>query len=200
MADPQTSQAFDGIPLQELSCGISLNLGRNPVLEIDERFLELFDVLRKPLICYLLRIHIRPETTEDIVQETFLRLYDNLTQHNLQDENLHGWVWRVAHNLALKHLQTSKREDPPSSLNVDEACHALEDPTANPEEQVHLDQKQRRLLNELRDLSVRERQCLHLRAEGLAYREIWEVLGMARSTVADTLGRALERMRKAIHE
>lgn len=200
MADPQTFQAFGGMALQGVPCRVPLDLRRPTALEMEKRFLELFEILRKPLMRYLLWIRLGPETAEDIVQETFFRLYEHLTRKNLQEENLHGWVWKVAHNLALKHLQTSKREIPPTNFNVDDAFNALEDPMPNPEELIHFDQKQRRLLDELRDLSVRERQCLHLRAEGLGYREIGEVLGVGRSTVADTLRRAIERMRKAIHD
>lgn len=200
MADPRTIQAMGGIALQGVPCGISLDLRQRPVFEIDKRFLELFEVLRKPLMRYLLWIRLGPETAEDIVQETFVRLYEQLTRKNLKEENLRGWVWKVAHNLALKHLQMSKRENPPINFNVDDASNLLEDPTPNPEELLHLDQKQTRLLNELRRLSSRERQCLHLRAEGLGYREIGEVLGVGRSTVADTLRRTVERMRKVIYE
>lgn len=200
MADPRTIQAMNGVALQRVPCGMSLALRQGPAFEIDKRFLELFELLRKPLIRYLLWIRLAPETAEDIVQETFVRLYEQLTRKNLKEENLRGWVWKVAHNLALKHLQMSKRENPPINFNVDDAFNLLEDPTPNPEELLHLDQKQTRLLNELRGLSSRERQCLHLRAEGLGYREIGEVLGVGRSTVAETLRRTVERMRKVIYE
>ena len=200
MADPPTIQAMGGVALQGVSCGVSLDFRQRPVFEVDKRFLELFEVLRKPLIRYLLWIRLGPEAAEDIVQETFVRLYEQLTRRKLKEENLRGWVWKVAHNLALKHLRTSKRENPPTNFNVDDASHVLEDPTPNPEELLHLDQKQTRLLNELRELGARERQCLHLRAEGFGYREIGEVLGVGKSTVADTLRRAVARMRKVIRE
>src|SRR5215471_15184403 len=101
MADAYTFQTFGGTALQGVACGVSLDLRRPPACEIEKRFLELFEILRKPLIRYLLWIRIRPEAAEDIVQETFFRLYQHLTLRNLHEENLHGWVWKVAHNLAL---------------------------------------------------------------------------------------------------
>ena len=39
-----------------------------------------------------------------------------------------------------------------------------------------------------------ERECLLLRAGGLRYREISEVLGMATSTVGDTIERAIRKL------
>ena len=45
-------------------------------------------------------------------------------------------------------------------------------------------------------LSAQERQCLLLRAEGLRYREIGEILGVGTSTVGEFLQRALRKLMK----
>jgi RNA polymerase sigma-70 factor (ECF subfamily) len=49
-------------------------------------------------------------------------------------------------------------------------------------------------------LSPQQRQCLHLRAEGLRYREIADSIGVSVSTVSEFLERALVRLRKAVYE
>jgi len=51
-----------------------------------------------------------------------------------------------------------------------------------------------RLSASLKWLSAQELQCLLLRAEGLRYREISEVLGIATSTVGEFLQRALRKL------
>ena len=43
-------------------------------------------------------------------------------------------------------------------------------------------------------LTESERECLLLRAGGLRYREIGEVLGLPTSTVADTVDRAIKKL------
>ncbi len=43
-------------------------------------------------------------------------------------------------------------------------------------------------------LTQPERECLLLRAGGLRYREIGEVLGMATSTVGETVERAIKKL------
>ena len=58
----------------------------------------------------------------------------------------------------------------------------------------------RRLAEVLRQLSETQRHCLSLRAEGLRYREIAEVLDIGVSTVADCLRRAVETLRKGLCE
>ena len=58
-------------------------------------------------------------------------------------------------------------------------------------------QRQSRLRSVVAALSEQDRCCLHLRAEGLRYREIAEVLGISLGSVAASLGRSLERLMRA---
>jgi RNA polymerase sigma-70 factor (ECF subfamily) len=46
----------------------------------------------------------------------------------------------------------------------------------------------------LAQLSSQERHCLYLRAEGFRYREIAEILGITRASVAEFLRRALRKL------
>ena len=55
-------------------------------------------------------------------------------------------------------------------------------------------EKFHRLDKAIRSLAAPERECLMLRAEGLRYREIGEVLGIPTSTVADTVERAVKKL------
>jgi RNA polymerase sigma-70 factor (ECF subfamily) len=71
-------------------------------------------------------------------------------------------------------------------------CHP--DPAPNPEEQARFSQRQMRLLALLQALPAQDQQCLRLRAEGLRYREIAEVLGVSLGSVSASLTRSLERM------
>jgi RNA polymerase sigma factor (sigma-70 family) len=46
----------------------------------------------------------------------------------------------------------------------------------------------------IRLLTASEQECVFLRAGGLRYREIGEVLGMSTSTVSDTVSRAIKKL------
>jgi RNA polymerase sigma-70 factor (ECF subfamily) len=62
-------------------------------------------------------------------------------------------------------------------------------------EQVALERERfRRMDKAVRALAAQERECLMLRAEGLRYREIGEVLGIPTSTVADLVERAIKKL------
>jgi RNA polymerase sigma-70 factor, ECF subfamily len=67
------------------------------------------------------------------------------------------------------------------------------DRTPNPEDQLVRNQSQARLQSVLRALPEQDRRCLSLRAEGLTYREIGQVLDMSLGAVALSLGRSLAR-------
>ena len=154
----------------------------------------LFGELRRPLLRYLLSLSLAPAEAEDVVQETFLRLCENFTAGACF--NLRAWIFRVAHNLARD--QQRRRMRAPSLALESEALRgpqiALSDPRATPEQQAIEQQRAQRLEAALRRLPIHQQHCLHLRAEGLRYREIAEVLGVGTSTVADWVQAALERL------
>lgn len=148
--------------------------------------IQLFDELRGPLLRYLLAFGLPIQDGEEIVQEVFLALF----RHLLEDKsraNLRGWIFRVAHNLGLKRCSGNRRND------VSAAFH-ITDPAPSPEEQLAATQTQQRLMAVVDALPDQDRRCLLLRAEGLRYREIAEVLEMSLGGVSISLTRSLARI------
>jgi RNA polymerase sigma-70 factor (ECF subfamily) len=158
----------------------------NPQLE--EEVVGLFDQMRNRMLRYLVSLGLTAHDGEEVVQEVFLALFQHLQQGKSR-ENLRGWVFRVAHNLALKQRMLKRRE----SAEIAETA----DPALNPEEQMANSQRQARLLKVLRALPEQDQYCLHLRAEGLRYREIADVLGISLGSVSNSLGRSLGRLARA---
>ena len=60
-----------------------------------------------------------------------------------------------------------------------------------------MEERRSRLRTEIERLSVQQRACLELRAQGLRYREIGEIIGISTSAVGEFLRRAIERLREA---
>jgi len=163
-----------------------------PASELEERVIALFDELRAPLLRYVLGFHLSSADAEEIIQEAFLALFQHLrrgrSRHNLQ-----GWVFRVVHNLSLKRLAKNGRR---WEVNGNSAELCL-DPRPNPEEQASNRQRRQRLLAVLEALPDQDQQCLRLRAEGLRYREIADVLGMSLGSISASLARSLARLSRA---
>lgn len=148
---------------------------------------SLFDELRVPVLRYLYTFGLPAQDAEEIVQEVFLALFEHLRRGKPRT-NLQGWIFRVAHNLGLKRRQALRREV------FAEASTAREDPDLNPEERAAESQRRKRLLAVVGALPELDRRCLYLRAEGLSYREIKDVLGISLGAVALSLERSLKRL------
>lgn len=161
-----------------------------------EKVTDHFDQLRNPLLRYLLGFGLLCPDCEEIIQEVFLALYQHLRRGKSRP-NMRAWIFRVAHNLALKRRQEFHRHNQTLTAWMPEAEESILDPGPNPEDQFSANQTQMRVLAVLRALPDQDRQCLSLRAEGLTYREIAGILGMSLGAVAISLGRSLARVARA---
>jgi len=149
----------------------------------------LYRELRKPLLRYLVCLGLSSDEAQDVVQDAFLILHRHLASGGSQ-ENIRGWLFRVAHNQARNRQNRYDRNfSAPSDSELDAISHE-----ATPEQGVLEKEKFQQLAKAMRLLSAPERECLLLRASGLRYREIGEVLGIATSTVNDTVGRAIKKL------
>jgi RNA polymerase sigma-70 factor (ECF subfamily) len=149
---------------------------------------ELFDLYRTPLFRYLSSLGLVEHDAEESIQEVFLALFRHLKADKPRD-NLRGWAFRTAHNLALK-LRTRHN----GRMSGIEAFALRIDPEPNPEQLAVARQQHARLAAVYRALPQRERACLALRAEGFRYREIAEIQGMSLGSVASVLSRALGKL------
>ena len=135
---------------------------------------------------------------EEIVQETFLALFKHLKAGKSR-ENLPGWVFRVCHNLALKQIEKTRGLQQRIPQQVDWLNQCANN-LPNPEEQLLQTQRRHRLQSVLRALPEQDRCCIALRAEGLRYREIAEILGISLGSVAASLTRSLSKFERADRE
>lgn len=161
-------------------------------LKLQSRILELYDNLRIPVFRYLICLGVQHEEADEILQETFLRAYKHLHGGG-EAHNLRGWVFRVAHNIAVNQFKKQRRfggAEPESY----ESFPVAADPSPNAEELLLRKEKLRGICNSIKTLSAQELHCVHLRAEGLRYREIGDILGIGVSTVADSLRRAIAKL------
>ena len=159
-------------------------------LGLEEDLTSLFRQLRNPLLRYLLAFGLPEHDGEEVIQEAFLALFQHL-QRGKSRQNLRGWVFRVAHNLGLKRRTVLQQER--HDANTAERL----DPALNPEEQLACAQKQQQLRAVFKALPEADQCCLILRAEGLRYREIAEVLNISLGAVSISLTRSLARLERA---
>lgn len=161
---------------------------------LEDEVAGLFEQLRGPVLRYLLSLRIPVQDAEEIVQEVFIALFRHLRQ-NKSRTNIQGWVFKVAHNSALKHRLRARRHLDRFSCDPDLSMAVGREP--GPEETLAAHQRRQKLLAVVHALPEQDQCCLSLRAEGLRYREIAEVLGISLGSVAASLEKSLARLTRA---
>jgi RNA polymerase sigma-70 factor (ECF subfamily) len=160
----------------------------------EEQVTRAFENSRGDVYRYLLTLGLRPPHAQEATQEVFMRLFVALERGDII-LNERAWIFRVAHNLG-RDLQAKERTQPLDA----ELLAVLPDTHRGVEKNLI----ERQTMNQIREtwktLSEQQRQCLHLRAEGLKYREIGEAMGISISTVREFLSRAILRLQKAVYE
>jgi RNA polymerase sigma-70 factor, ECF subfamily len=131
---------------------------------------------------YALRVTGSASDAEDIVQETFMRLYQNASRYR-PEARLTTWLHRVAHNLAIDHLRargrTAPLEDELEPADVPPAVELVE------EKRRHED-----VAAVLAELPERQRAALALvYLSELSGAEAADVLGISTSAVESLLAR-----------
>lgn len=144
---------------------------------------DVYRELRVPVFASALAILRDRTLAEDVLQETFIRVYDHAGMYQAGTRPV-AWVLAIARNLAFDALRRASREQ----ASVDPRLGAGEDETisrlATTQALLALDADDRELVV-LHDLG------------GLTHAEIAEILGLPAGTVRWRYRRALERLEQA---
>jgi RNA polymerase sigma-70 factor (ECF subfamily) len=151
---------------------------------------KLYRELQKPLLRYLVCLGLSKDEAQDVVQDAFVSLQRHLAG-NGSHESIRSWLYRVAHNAARNRQNSYARR---FAAPLDEVVVESIADKDTPERAVLKKEKFQRLGKAMKLLTESERECLLLRAGGLRYREIGEVLGISTSTVGDTVERAIKKL------
>ncbi len=154
-----------------------------------------FEDARDDVYRYLLTLGLWPPQAQEATQDVFLKLYVALRSGE-KIASTRAWIFRVAHNHG---LNVRAREDAMQPFDPDLEARIVEKQN-NPEEDAIEGEQMLRLNRALAGLSEQQRNCLHLRAEGLRYHEIASAIGISSSAVGEFLRRAITRLKKAVHE
>ncbi len=164
-------------------------------VRLEERVARLYEEFRVPLYRYLLCIGLVSHEVEDVVQETFLRLYRNLHAGG-SDENLRSWIYQVARNQSLNYRKSRRHLVETTPEVWQHLSQSTSDTASSAEEQLIHKERMNRVHKALLELTRLQRDCVHLRVEGFRYREIAEILGVTTATVSGSLRHAIAKLAK----
>jgi RNA polymerase sigma-70 factor (ECF subfamily) len=163
---------------------------------LQQLVLEHYDREQVPLRRYLVFLGVSDATAQEIVQESFLRLFRHLGA-NGDRTNLRAWIYRVAHNLARSEQNAVReRRCDPLDAGLTEVLAASSGDS--PETSMLHREKFDRLAGAIQALNEPQRECLILRAQGMKYREIADVVGLSVSSVGENVQRGLGKLKELL--
>jgi len=129
-----------------------------------------------------------PEAAQDVVQDTFARLLEQLRAHGPLT-NPRGWLYTVAAHACRDRQRTLGRWLP---------WIAERDTRSASEKPDRFDEREA-VLDAIRALPSRDRLLIALRAQGLSYQEIGAASGIRFTSVGRLLARALDRLQQKLN-
>ena len=136
-----------------------------------------------------------PDDTDDLLQETFIKVYVNL--HRYSPEYTFGqWVYTIARNT---HIDFERRRQ--EDISIDEKFAAPVANTPSPEESLINMQQRSQIERYIEQLPAQYRKLFTMRfLDDCSYEEIAEKLRLPMGTVKTQIHRARERMCQFIRD
>ncbi len=154
---------------------------------------------------FLLRMVREPATAEDLFQQTWIRVAENVRRFD-PNRGIEPWLFSIARNLAIDYLRRMRPESLDAPLPSGESrADTLADPHVGREpvafEKLLRDQTSSRLAEGVSELPAIYREVVTLRfEEEMKLEEIAGLLDVPLSTVKTRLRRALEALRGSLAE
>ena len=160
--------------------------------EKDKAFKKLLDLYQERLYWHIRKMVITHENADDVLQNTFLRIYKSLPNFQ-QKSSLHTWMYRIAYNESLRFLEENKKK---YHLSLDDVgrkyLNNLVDDTFFEGDEIQL--KLQRILSELPE---KERQIFQMKYyDDLKFREMEEILGIKEGTLKSSYYNTVKHIEK----
>lgn len=157
-----------------------------------DAFEMLVSKYEEALLRYAARILHDNNAAQDVVQNTFIKLFTSWKEEFEPSAQLSSWLYRVTHNCAVDYMRKESR------LNLLHFKHAQEHPDyipANRGEDFRISEKAEYAERTLRKLSLREQQIVILKVyEEKSYREISDITNLTTGNIGYILHHAMKKM------
>lgn len=162
----------------------------------DEAFKQLLDLYQKRLYWHIRKLVITHENADDILQNTFVRIYKSLPNFK-QKSSLHTWMFKIAHNESLRFLEQQKKKQHESLNDITSIyMDQLVSDTFFEGNEIQL--KLQRILG---SLSEKQRHIFQLKYyDDLKFTEMEAILGIKEGTIKTSYYKTVEFIKQNINK
>lgn len=176
--------------------------GREPA------YRELLARYERPVFSILFRMVRDRELAEDLAQETFIKVLNNIHRYS-DDFKFSSWIFKIANNIAIDHLRKRQLDtvsidggrdaETPDSQKA--SALTIVSPGESPLEELESRELGSAIERAIGKLRPEYRSCVLLRhVEAYSYEEISDIVGLPLGTVKTYIHRARQELREALEE
>lgn len=161
-------------------------------------FSELVQRYQNKIFAYIYKIVNHKEEAEDIVQETFIKVYKNLNSFEA-DRKFSSWLYRISHNETINYLKKNKKVNALYYEGNDYLLNSLKT-EKNLIKELILEEDDQHLKNALEKLPIKYKEVIILKyLEEKSYEEIAQILHKPIATVGTLINRAKIQLKKLLN-
>lgn len=170
----------------------------------EKAYTKLVNKYERALHFYIMKMIKNQSKVEDLVQEVFVKAFDNLHSYNT-NYAFSTWLYRIATNHTIDYLRKKKLK----TLSIDESISSrdgememqLPDQDAQTDRNIIRTQRQKMVRKAIEELPEKYRDVIKLRhMQEKSYQEIADVLDLPLGTVKAHIYRAREMLYKALKD
>lgn len=170
----------------------------------EKAYKKLVDKYERALYFHILKMVQDREQVEDLVQEAFVKAFDNLNTYST-NYAFSTWLYRIATNNTIDYLRKKKLKtlsiDKPMKTKDGEMEMQLPDESASTDRDIIKKQRKKIVQNAIADLPDKYRKVIELRhMEEKSYKEISDILDKPLGTVKAHIFRARELLYKELKD
>lgn len=162
-----------------------------------ELFGELVSRYQNKIFAYVYKIVNHKEEAEDIVQETFIKVYKNLNSFDA-DRKFSSWLYRISHNETINYLKKHKRV---TMLYYEEGDYLFNSLKYEKDliKELIIKEDDQQLKKALGKLPLKYKDVIILKyLEDRSYEEIAQILNKPINTVGTLINRAKKQLKELL--
>ena len=169
-------------------------------LKKQDYYLCLMKRYEAKLLNYILKIsNISREDAEDILQEVFVKAYQNLNDYDLNFK-FSNWIYSIAHNTTISVFR-KKKVRPQTVSWEDKDLNNILESTLDVENTSLQKLTYKQILKIINQLPLKYKDVLILKfVEGKDYREISDILHKPMGTIATLINRAKKSLKQGLEK
>jgi RNA polymerase sigma-70 factor (ECF subfamily) len=145
------------------------------------------------------RYTYRRDEAEDMTQEIFIKVYQNLKSFRSDSGSFQSWIMKVGRNLIIDHYRQARRYQQAGGSEELETLNLKDETIPNPHRAAEQTEAAKFLMEGLQSLPPELKEAVILRdLEGMAYQEMTDLLGIPEGTVKSRINRGRLELAKLL--